>query len=374
MKIITVQSSKGSYPIFVGVNLLAKAASLLETYASGFKGAGLSRPKVMIVTQNPIACRHLRPVLKSFAGKRIKVYVHFVPDGEKAKSNFELFRLYKSLISKDFERRDWLFALGGGVVGDLTGFAASSYLRGVPFVNAGTTLLAQVDSSIGGKTGINLKEGKNLIGAFYPPKLVISDLEALRTLPHREFKASLAEVVKYGIIRSPQLFRLLEKEVKRVLAKDISVLLPVVALCARIKADVVSRDERETKGERMILNYGHTFGHAFEQALGFKTFVHGEAVSVGMVCAAALAVRLSLFSQANARRQFELLRGLGLPVSLTGLNLRTNAILAAMARDKKKKAGKLRFVLPEKIGRVVIREDIALAAVRKIIQESGGKS
>jgi 3-dehydroquinate synthase len=328
----------------------------------------------MIVTQNPIARHHLRPVLKSFAGKRIKVYVHFVPDGEKAKSNSELFRLYNSLISKDFERRDWLFALGGGVVGDLTGFAAATYLRGVPFVNAGTTLLAQVDSSIGGKTGINLDEGKNLIGAFYPPKLVISDLEALRTLPHREFKASLAEVVKYGIIRSPQLFRLLEKEVKRVLAKDISVLLPVVALCARIKAGVVSRDERETKGERIILNYGHTFGHAFEQALGFKTFVHGEAVSVGMVCAAALAVRLNLCSQGAARRQFALLRALGLPVSLAGLNLHTNAILSAMARDKKKKAGKLRFVLPEKIGRVVIREDIALAEVRKVIQESGGKS
>ncbi len=374
MKIITVQSSKEPYPILVGTNLLAKSATLLETYTSGFKGTGLPKPKVMIVTQNPIAHNHLRPVLKSFSVKGIKVYVHFVPDGEKAKSTLELCHLYKSLLANDFERRDWLFALGGGVVGDLTGFAAATYLRGVPFVNAGTTLLAQVDSSIGGKTGINLEEGKNLIGAFYPPKLVISDLEALRTLPHREFKASLAEVVKYGIIRSPQLFRLLEKEVKRVLAKDISVLLPVVALCAKIKAGVVSRDERETKGERMILNYGHTFGHAFEQALGFKTFVHGEAVSVGMVCAAALAVRLNFFSQASARRQFELLRGLGLPVSLAGLKLRTNAILSAMARDKKKKAGKLRFVLPEKIGRVVIREDIALTELRKVIQEAGGKS
>ncbi len=374
MKIITVRSSKGPYLVLVGGNLLKQAGLLLESYAGGFKRRGQPNPKVMIVTQAPVARHHLRLVLDSLRQKRIKTYTHFVPEGEKAKSETELFRLYKSLVNKDFERRDWLLALGGGVVGDVTGFAASTYLRGVPFVNAATTLLAQVDSSIGGKTGINLKEGKNLIGAFYPPRLVLSDLGTLSTLPQREFQASMAEVVKYGIIRSPRLFRLLEKEAKRIFERDFRVLLPVVALCAKIKADIVSRDEEETQGERMILNYGHTFGHAFEQALGYKILVHGEAVSIGMVCAARLASRLNIFSAEGVRRQFQLLRQLGLPVSLAGLNLRTKAIVSATARDKKKKAGKLRFVLPVKIGRVIVREDIALTEIQKVIQEAGGKS
>ncbi|HXV27930.1 MAG TPA: 3-dehydroquinate synthase [bacterium] len=368
-----MKSSEGDYPILIGSHLLNRAGSLLASHAKGFETDRV-KPKVMVVTQRPVARHHLKPVLDSFRQINMRAYTHFVPNGEAAKSEGELFRLYRALVRSGFERRDWLFALGGGVVGDLTGYAASTYLRGIPFANAGTTLLAQVDSSIGGKTGINLAQGKNLIGAFYPPRLVLSDLGALSTLPAKDFQSSMAEVVKYGIIRSPQLFRLLERDVKKLLARNRQILLAVVAQCAGIKAEVVSRDERETKGERMILNYGHTFGHGFEQAAGYQNLSHGEAVSIGMVCAANLAVRLKSFSPDQAHRQSALLRQLGLPVSLKERHLSTAKIFAAMSRDKKTKAGKPRFVLPVKIGQVRVREDVPLAEVRKIIREAGGRS
>jgi 3-dehydroquinate synthase len=354
----------------VGEKLIPKTGSLLRRFVPESGKAG----KIMVVTQKRIARYYGKPLLSSLQKAGFRVSSHFLPEGEKAKSQQELFRLYRTLLALDFERRDMLLALGGGVTGDLTGFAAATYLRGIAFINIGTTLLAQVDSSIGGKTGINLEEGKNLVGAFYPPKLVISDTRSLRTLTGRDFNASLAEVVKYGIIRDPQLFRLLESQAARILARDPKLLAEIVTDSARIKALVVSHDERETKGERMILNYGHTFGHGFEQALGYKHLRHGEAVSIGMVCAARLAVKLELFSAAEAERQNRLLEKLGLPISLSGLKLATHKILCGMTRDKKKHAGRLCFVLPVKIGKVVIREDVPGGLVRKMIEEVGGES
>jgi len=267
----------------------------------------------------------------------------------------------------------WSWGWGGGVVGDLSGYAASSYLRGVPFANIGTTLLAQVDSSIGGKTGINLREGKNLVGAFYPPKAVFSDIGTLRTLPQREFRASLAEVVKYGMIRNPQLFRDLENRAPSILAKEKSILTKVVTACARIKTQVVSRDEKETRGERMILNYGHTFGHAFEQAVRYRSIMHGEAVSIGMVCAAQLAQKLKLLSGLDVLRQTDLLKRLGLPVSIGKYRLKVQVLCQAMMYDKKRKSGKLRFILPDRIGHVVVRDDIPMHLVRKVLAEVGGR-
>ncbi len=361
MKAIKVKSSRGDYEILVGGGLLGKAGELL--FARGIRG------KVLVVTQKRIAKLFLKKVIASFAKKNIVAHVHEIPDGETSKSEKVLFGIYKKLVALDFERHDCIFALGGGVVGDLAGFAAASYLRGIPFVNAGTTLLAQVDSSIGGKTAINLPAGKNLVGAFYPPKLVISDVETLKTLPDRELRASLAEVVKYGVIQDAKLFKLLENKSKAILRKDPVVLEALVKASAGIKAAVVSRDEFETKGERMRLNFGHTFAHGFEQASQYKKIFHGEAVAVGMLCAARLALELKIFSHAEVERLRHVMKNLQLPVSLAGLSMGTNQILKAMGRDKKKRSGRLRFVLPVKIGKVVVREGIALALVRKVISE-----
>ena len=365
MNSILVSSSKGNYPVYVGRGILQKAGDLVARLRPG--------GKVLIVTQNRVARFYLRPVQKSLEKKKYRVKVHFVSEGETAKSKEELWRLYRRLVREGVERRDLILALGGGVAGDLAGFAAASYLRGVPFVNIGTTLLAQVDSSIGGKTGINLDEGKNLVGAFYPPGLVISDVQVLSTLPEREFCASLAEVVKYGIIRDPKLFRLLERSSGSILKKDPRLLETIVLASARIKARVVSRDEFELKGERMILNLGHTFAHGFEQASGYRKLLHGEAVSIGMACAARLACLLNMLSHFETGRILTVLKRLKMPVSLDGLNLDADQILLAMGRDKKKKAGRIRFVLPVRIGKVVVREDVPAALVRKIINEKGGR-
>ncbi|MDD5217901.1 MAG: 3-dehydroquinate synthase, partial [Candidatus Omnitrophica bacterium] len=349
MKQIWVKSSGGRYPVFIGRNLIGKVGPLMKRgwARNGFKSPFES--KIMIVTQDKVARYHLQELRRSFKRAGFKVVVHVVPDGEKTKSEKQLFRLYRGLVKNDFERRDTLVALGGGVVGDLVGFAASTYLRGIAFVNVGTTLLAQVDSSIGGKTGINLAEGKNLVGTFYPPKMVVSDIDVLATLPDREFRASMAEVVKYGVIRDARLFRLLELRGHQIMARNSNALFAAIEACARIKADVVSRDEKEVKGERMILNYGHTFGHALEQVTGYQKMMHGEAVALGMICAARLAVYLGILSGDEETRQARLISRFGLPVSMSRFRLVIDDLLRAMMRDKKKSAGHLRYVLPEGI-------------------------
>ncbi len=362
---IQVKTSKGRTQVLIGKGLLARAGSLMK--AAGITG------RVLVVTQKRVEGLHLKPLLKSLRRARYKVTTHLVPDGEQAKSGEELFRLYHGLVDHDFERGDVVLALGGGVVGDVAGFAAATYLRGVSFVNAGTTLLAQVDSSVGGKTGINLGAGKNLVGSFHPAQLVISDVGTLVTLGERELHASLAEVVKYGIIRDAHLFGYLEKFADRILQKDTTCLTQIVARSAAIKADVVSRDEFETKGERMILNYGHTFAHAFEKALGFRKWMHGEAVAAGMACAARLARTLKIFSGEEERRQNDLLERFHLPISLHAMDLETEEVLSAMMRDKKKRSGKLRFVLPRAVGKVVVRDDVPLRLVSKVIKELGGE-
>ncbi len=373
MKTIFVRSSQGKYAIHIGDRLLGKAGQILTAVLQNSRQKKSLPPKIMILSQRNILTRYGREVSRALRKKGMQVFSHMLPEGEKAKSERELSKIYRVLLRHHFERQDVVLALGGGVVGDVAGYAASTYLRGVPFINIGTTLLAQVDSSIGGKTGINLKEGKNLVGAFYPPKAVLSDTAVLKTLPSREYRASLAEVVKYGMIRDPQLFQLLESRSQQILAKERKILNRVVTACARIKAQVVSRDEKETRGERMILNYGHTFGHAFEQAVGYQGILHGEAVSAGMICAARLACLLGLFSEAGFIRQRELLRRLGLPISIKPHRLKVEALCRAMLHDKKRKGGKLRFVLPDRIGHVVIRDDVPMRLVRQVLVEAGGR-
>jgi len=326
----------------------------------------------MIVSQKNLA-PYLKAIAASLSKKGFEVHSHGLPDGEIAKSGAELFRLSYDLLAKGFERRDGIVTVGGGVVSDLAGFAASVYLRGIRYVNVATTLLAQVDSAIGGKTAIDLKEGKNLMGSFWPPALVISDVNVLRSLPQRELSAALGEVVKYGVICDPALFSFLEKNAKKILRKDLGAIEKVVLACAKIKAGVVSRDEFETKGARAILNYGHTFAHGIEGALGYKGLVHGEAVAIGMMMAAQLAADLGLCSQELPWRQMKLLVSMRLPVSIKKFNLKADAILKAMMTDKKKSKGTLCFILPRSIGKVTVEKNISIESIRKILRLAGAK-
>jgi 3-dehydroquinate synthase len=365
MKIIPVDSQKRKYKVVIGKGLLGKIGQFVK---------GIFRPKarVMVVFQTGVSV-YARSTAGSLKRNGYAVYFHKVVDGEQAKSQGELFRLLRNLLAKGFERTDGILAIGGGVVSDLSGFAASVYLRGIPYVNVATTLLAQVDSSIGGKTGINLSEGKNMVGSFYPPALVISDMDVLKSLPERELRASLAEVVKYGVIRDPGLFDFLESNASKILNKNPAALERIVTDSARIKAEVVIRDEFETRGERIILNYGHTFGHGIENATRYKKIVHGEAVAIGMVMAAHLAAELGICSPALVKRQMDLLKTFGLPVSVDVLKIDTAASFRAMMRDKKKAQGQLRFVLPVRIGKVMIRAGIPAGEIRNILRLFGAK-
>jgi 3-dehydroquinate synthase len=335
-------------------------------------GIFASGAKVMIVSQKNLD-PYLKTIAASLSKKGFEVHFHRLPDGEIAKSGSELFRLSYALLFKGFERRDAIVAVGGGVVSDLAGFAASVYLRGIRYVNVATTLLAQVDSAIGGKTAIDLKEGKNLMGSFWPPALVISDVTVLRSLPARELCASLGEVVKYGVIRDAALFNWLEQYGKRLLRKDLAAIEKVVLDCAKIKAAVVSCDEFETKGARAFLNYGHTFAHGIEGAMKYQGLVHGEAVAIGMMMAAQLAADLGLCSEELPWRQMKLLISMQLPVSIKKCNLSAAAILKAMMTDKKKSQGALRFVLPRRIGKVTVEKNIPLESIRNILRLAGAR-
>ena len=365
MKTIKVKSSKGNYEIHVGRGLIARAGGEL----SGIFAPGA---KLMIVSQKNLT-PYLKTLTAALSKNGFKVHAHMLPDGEIAKSGAELFRLSYALLAQGFERRDGIVALGGGVVGDLAGFAASVYLRGIRYVNIATTLLAQVDSAIGGKTAIDLKAGKNLMGSFWPPALVISDVDAIRSLPQRELCAALGEVVKYGVIRDPALFNFLEKNYGKVLKKDLRAIEKIVLACAKIKAGVVTRDEFETKGERAFLNYGHTFAHGIEGALTYQGLVHGEAVAIGMMMAAQLAADLGLCPEDLPWRQMKLLVAMKLPVSIKKFNLKASAILKVMMTDKKKSQGALRFVLPRKIGKVTVEKNIPAESLAKILRLAGAK-
>jgi 3-dehydroquinate synthase len=271
------------------------------------------------------------------------------------------------LVGHGAEYQEPIIALGGGVVGDLAGFVAACYHRGVPLIQIPTTLLAQVDSAIGGKTGINHPLGKNLIGAYYQPKLIMVDPALLLTLPERVYREGWAEIVKYGVILDAELFEMLEKNTTALrTAQNEALLTSIIARCIRLKMDVVARDERDG-GLRNILNYGHTFGHALETIAGYGTWLHGEAVSVGMQVAARIAVARRLLSEGEASRQYELLRALDLPVNCPRVDI--EAVLVAMQRDKKVREGRMRWVLPTSIGHAEVYSDIPLEVVQKAIRE-----
>jgi len=274
-----------------------------------------------------------------------------VPAGETSKSLKYVQTCCEQLARHRLERTSFIVALGGGVVGDLAGFVAASYLRGIAFVQVPTTLLAQVDSSVGGKVGVNLPAGKNLVGAFYQPRLVLCDLTSLDTLPNREYRSGLAEVIKYGIIHDSALFDRLEKNLDLLLKKDSSALAAVVARCCEIKAEVVGQDETEG-GLRAILNFGHTIGHAIEAISGYGKYLHGEAISIGQVAAAKLSVKLSGLGPDSAERIEALFRRAGLPVRLSLRAPEMKCLLGAMRLDKKVSGGEIKFVLAKRIGEV----------------------
>ncbi len=311
---------------------------------------------MLIVTDAFVKDQYASCVTENLKNVGFDVDLIEVPVGEESKSLEQLSRILDCLIGHKLDRSSTLIALGGGVVGDLGGFAASVYMRGISYVQIPTTLQAQVDASVGGKTAINHPKSKNLIGAFHQPKLVLIDVDTLKTLPRRDIQAGLIEVIKMGVIRDETLFGMVEDELESILDLHTPTLIEMIARACANKADIVSKDEKET-GLRMVLNYGHTFGHALEALTHYKRYRHGEAVSIGMNCAAQLAVHLNMFFLTDFERQRTLLNRAKLPTTFPH-DLSPEAMYDAMSLDKKSLGGKLRLILPVRIGEVVIRDDV----------------
>lgn len=346
MRSLTVALNERSYPIHIGAGLLASTDLIL---------AHLKAPLAAIISNETVAPLYLPELTKALRANGVKVTEIILPDGEAYKNWQTLNRIFDALLDNRCERATTIIALGGGVIGDLAGFAAASYQRGVPFMQVPTTLLAQVDSSVGGKTGINHPLGKNMIGAFYQPRLVLIDTDTLKTLPDRELHAGLAEVIKYGLIRDLPFFEWLESNMGKLLARDAAALTYAIERSCANKAAVVAEDEKES-GVRALLNLGHTFGHAIEAGLGFGHWLHGEAVAAGTVMAAELSRRLGWLSSADCARIAALLQRAGLPTQ--GPALGADRYLALMALDKKVAAGKMRLVLLRKIGEGVLSAEV----------------
>ncbi|HEY1233983.1 MAG TPA: 3-dehydroquinate synthase [Candidatus Binatia bacterium] len=341
METLNVNLGDRSYPIYVG-------AGIIDSLGQRLRESGLAG-KVAVVTNPTVAQLYLDAVHGSLDHADFEVVPILVPDGEEHKTFKSLTTIYDRLIAARCERKSSVLALGGGVIGDLGGFAAATYLRGVPYVQVPTTLLAQVDSSVGGKTGVNHENGKNLIGAFYQPKLVLIDVNVLASLSHRELLAGLAEVIKYGIIEDPQLFRDLEKKLTKIVALDRELLQRIILTSCSIKARIVEMDERE-ENQRAVLNFGHTIGHALEAATEYRQLLHGEAVAVGMVKAAMLSVQHGFCDQQSFERILKIITAAGLPSEIpAGLSLQS--VIEAIQLDKKAAEGRIKFVMSEGIGK-----------------------
>ncbi len=340
---IDVAAPSRPYPVLVGEGIAPELGSRLDDLGFPSRRVVVSSPRVWKLHGDRVAASlgASRPVI--------------VPDGERSKHLRTILRIYDGLIAADADRGTGVVAVGGGVIGDMAGFAAATYLRGIPIVHVPTTLLAQVDSAIGGKTGVNLPDGKNLVGVFHQPTSVVVDPDFLATLTEREYRAGLYEAIKYGVACSGDLFGCIEQEFDKVTARDRSAVLPVIVECCRIKAAIVAEDERES-GPRRVLNFGHTAGHAFEAVTAYGRFKHGEAVALGMRVAVALALRRRVIPQADADRFQSLVARAGRLPAVA--DLRAAELIAAAARDKNIVDGRLHFVLPTAIGRVAIVTDV----------------
>jgi 3-dehydroquinate synthase len=358
MQKIRLELGDRSYDISIGSNILDGIGDRLNSL-------GLS-PRVAIVSNPTVFSLYGERVSGSIRKEGFDPVAVIIPDGEEYKDLVRLNQIYDELLVHGLDRSSALIALGGGVIGDMTGFAASTYMRGVSCIQVPTTLLAQVDSSVGGKTGVNHKLGKNMIGTFWQPKLVWIDVETLKTLPGREIRAGLAEVIKYGVIYDAELFDFLEAGRDKVLGLDDAALTHIIKRSCEIKADVVSKDERES-GMRVILNYGHTIGHAIETVTGYTRFLHGEAVAIGMCLEARLSQMLNLLDKDQVFRIKALTDSYGLPSEIPE-DVDLSGIFSSMRLDKKAVAGELKFVLPEKVGRVRIQKGITEKAVRELLK------
>ncbi len=351
---VRVALGERSYDIEIGTG------NLPETGA--FATARRKLSHAVVVTDENVEMPHAKEVVASLSGAGARVDLLIVEAGESSKSVEVVASLWEKLLDLGADRKSVVFAVGGGVIGDLAGFAAAGFARGIPLMQVPTTLLAQVDSSVGGKVGVNLPGAKNMVGAFWQPAGVLIDTAVLATLPEREYRAGLAEVVKYGVILDADFFAWLEGHVAEIAERQDASLRQIVARCCQLKADVVSQDEREETGLRAVLNYGHTFCHAFETLTGYEQLLHGEAVSIGMMCAARLAERLGRIDGSLAKRQHALLTALGLPVEAPPL--KPEDVIAVMARDKKTSHGRLRFVLPTRLGHVELVGEVPTDQVR----------
>ena len=358
MKTLNVSLGDRSYPIYIGSGLLDQGELLNRHILSS---------QVMVVTNETVAPLYLDRIVKNLCTSQLATVI--LPDGEAFKTIDSAMRIFDELLEYKFARNACLVALGGGVIGDLVGFAAACYQRGVPFVQVPTTLLAQVDSSVGGKTAVNHPLGKNMIGAFYQPRCVLADTSVLDTLADRELSAGLAEVIKYGLIRDLEFFSWLEANVEALLRRESEALAYAIERSCRNKAEVVAADERES-GVRATLNLGHTFGHAIETGCGYGTYLHGEAIAVGICQAADLSKRLGWLSDADVARIVELLRRVRLPVSPPP-ELDSRRFLELMAVDKKNLDGRLRLILLERIGCATLPLNVDIKTLQATLDEYG---
>lgn len=354
---VTVTLGERSYPIHVGRGALGGLPGALR--ACGARGAAV------IVTDSNVGPLYGQAVADQVRAANLAPVVYTFPAGESHKRLNYIEEMCGAFLEAGLDRSSLVIALGGGVVGDMAGFAAAAYMRGIRFVQIPTTIVAQVDSSVGGKTGVNHPLAKNIIGAFHQPSAVVADLDLLESLPARELRAGMAEVIKHGVIADAELFDYLEKNAGRVLAKDLEALVTPVVRSCEIKAGVVAEDERE-QGLRAILNYGHTFGHGIEAATHYGRYLHGEAVALGMIAAAALAKELKMVDAAFVERQRACLDAYQLPVTIADVPL--DLVLSAMKHDKKARAGVLTFVVPDAMGHVVQRKDVTEEQARRALQ------
>ncbi|RJP58491.1 MAG: 3-dehydroquinate synthase [Deltaproteobacteria bacterium] len=352
---ITVNLGSRSYPICFGYSNLVELGKVIREFDFS--------DRIGVVTNPEVARLFFNTVERSLRDAGFNVFTIEIPDGEGYKSLEWTSILYDKLVSLKMDRKSALVALGGGVIGDITGFAAATFLRGIPYIQVPTTLLAQVDSSVGGKTGVNHPKGKNLIGAFYQPRLVFIDVDTLKTLPESEFISGLAEVIKYGIIWDSDLFKDLEDNLERIIGLDRKYILRIVKRCCSIKAKIVEEDEKES-GVRSVLNFGHTIGHAIEALTDYKSYKHGEAVAIGMVTATQLSVEMGVCNESVFHRVKTLIQRAGLPTDLP--EFPKDEYVSAIELDKKMRSNKVKFVLAEDIGRVKFA-DLAAEDISKYL-------
>jgi 3-dehydroquinate synthase len=361
MQQIYVKLSENSYPIYIDRGSLPRLGGILKRH--------LPLSKVAIVTNNVINGLYGDIVRNSLQSAAMEVVTAEVPDGEKYKSLTWAGKLFDTFVESRMTRHSGVIALGGGVIGDLAGFVAATFMRGIPLVQIPTSLIAQVDSSVGGKTAVNHPKGKNLIGAFHQPKLALIDVDVLKTLSEREFRSGLAEVIKHGVIMDSGLFEYIESNLTKVLDLDLRSIEQVISRSCKDKATIVEQDERE-HDVRAILNYGHTVGHSIEAVTGYNSFRHGEAVAIGMVAASRIAVNMGIMDDDCATRQNRLLADCGLPTTFPHLDV--DRLIDTIHLDKKiKEGGKLRFVLPKDIGKAIVVENVTDDQIRQAILEVG---